>query len=467
MGNQEIARGLVKGGHDPKIPDDEYSHYFDERSDEFPEDAVYSKTSPLRQVWNRIREFFAGLGDSIASAWSAVRQAFASEHQAIEALRNIHDGSVADNRDTSTRLQQQAASDVPDPTPLSGTDSRSVHRVAAPAWIDSQVEIHTTDGTGDASANSLPQKDGAVHDIENRTEVLAGPDDETAFTLFVSEFRQAQKEGKVFSGVGRQQFEDAAVKHAQKLYDAEVARFNALGDRFADYALSSEKALQIQVASELLKKPLPHQKLLDLTEQHTVPTYSAQNLDDFTAWLEWRQTKILPGGKAIDLDSATHYASEFIRKNSANPEQAKSAEISRRLEQAYDLITHIATDKAAMQAQLIRAVVNQHAAELSSISLPAFPDGVTTLALQSVKGTYEGYEIKSMITASRQYFLRLRKGQLPDDSDKAKTITLATLWTEGKSDKQRLQEMKQLAFFDQLDALLDLEKIKNDFNQPG
>ncbi len=464
MGNQELVRGLVKGGHDPKIPDDEYSHYFDERSEELPEDAVYSRTSPLRQVWNRIREFFAGLGDSIASAWSAVRQAFASEHQAIEALRNIHDGSVADNRATSARLQQLAATDVPDTTPASGADSRSDQPAVAPSNADAPSEAHTTDGTGDASANPLPQNDGAVHDIENLTEALAGPDDETAFMLYVSDFRQAQREGKVFGGVGRQQFEDAAVKHAQTLYDAEVVRFDALGDRFADYALSSEQALQIQVASALLKKPLPHQKLLDLTEQHNVPTYSAQNLEDFIAWSEWRQTKILPGGKAIDLDSATHYANEFIRKNSANPEQAKSAEISRKLQQAYDLITHIATDQAAMQAQLIRAVMNQHEAELSPISLPAFPDGVTTLALQSVKGTYEGYEIKSMIAASRQYFSRIRKGKLPDDSDKAKTITLATLWTEGKSDKQRLQEMKQLAFFDQLDALLDLERIKNDFN---
>jgi hypothetical protein len=466
MGNQELVRGLVKGGHDPKIPDDEYSHYFDERSEELPEDAVYSKTSPLRQVWNRIREFFSGLGDSIASAWSAVRHAFSSEHQANKALRNIHDGSVTEKPETIGQLQQLAAPDIPERTRVSTTDSRSDHLAGAPSFADSQSETHSTDKTGDASANQSLRNDGAVHDIENRAEALADPDDETAFTLFVSDFRQAQKEGAVFNGVGRQQFEDAAVKHAQKLYDAEVARFDALGDRFADYALSSEQALKIQVASALLKKPLPHQKLLDLTEQHNVPTYSAQNLEDFSAWQEWRQTKILPGGQAIDLDSATHYANEFIRKNSANPEQAKSAEISRKLQQAYDLITHIATDQAAMQAQLIRAVMNQHEAELSPISLPAFPEGVTTLALQSVKGTYEGYEIKSMITASRQYFSRIRKGKLPDDSDKAKTITLATLWAEGKSDKQRLQEMKQLAFFDQLDALLDLEKIKHDFNQP-
>jgi hypothetical protein len=287
--------------------------------------------------------------------------------------------------------------------------------------------------------------------------------DEDAFALFVDEFKQARREEREFSGAGRQQFEDAAKRHAQTLLDAELARLNALGDRFADYALGTDQALAVEVASALLHHPLPHQKLLDLTGQTSVPSYSQQDMECFDAWLEWRETKILTGGKAIDLDQAGRYANEFIKKNANDPERAKSPEISRRLDQAYDLITHKARDEAEINVKVALISVEEARADFSLVPLPVFPEGVTTLALQPINGGLQGYVIKQMIQATKQYFSMIRNAEEPEQTDKAQAIMFATLWKTGKSDPKILKEMKAWHFFEPLDQLLDLENIKKDF----
>ena len=394
---------------------DSYSRFFDDRPDDSDIDgALYHKPSMLKQIGMWFRDvgaqftaFFVGLGEGIASAWTAVKRAFGSEDQAQQAVRHI-----------------QQPIDTPAPISKSQATAAPVHHVT-------QTPVEFTD--------------------------------EDAFALFVDEFKQARREEREFSGAGRQQFEDAAKRHAQKLLDAELARLNSLGDRFADYALGTDQALAIEVASDLLHHPLPHQKLLDLTGQTSVPSYSQQDMECFDAWLEWRETKILTGGKAIDLDQAVRYANEFIKKNANDPERAKSPEISRRLAQAYDLITHQARDEAEMNVKVALISVEEAKADFSLVPLPAFPPGVTSLELQPINGGLQGYVIRQIIQATKQYFSMIRNAEEPEQTDKAQAIMFATLWKTGKSDPKILEEMKTWHFFEPLDQLLDLEKIEKDF----
>jgi len=394
---------------------DSYSRFFDDRPDDSDIDgALYHKPSMLKQIGMWFRDvgaqftaFFVGLGEGIASAWTTVKRAFGSEDQAQQAVRHIQQPI-----DTAAPISKSQAT-------------------AAPVQHVTHTPVELTD--------------------------------EDAFALFVDEFKQARREEREFSGAGRQQFEDAAKRHAQKLLDAELARLNTLGDRFADYALGTDQALAIEVASALLHHPLPHQKLLDLTGQTSVPSYSQQDMECFDAWLEWRETKILTGGKAIDLDQAARYANEFIKKNANDPERAKSPEISRRLAQAYDLITHKARDEAEMNVKVALISVEEARADFSLVPLPAFPPGVTSLELQPINGGLQGYVIKQMIQATKQYFSMIRNAEEPEQTDKAQAIMFATLWKTGKSDPKILEEMKTWHFFEPLDQLLDLEKIKKDF----
>jgi hypothetical protein len=57
----------------------------------------------------------------------------------------------------------------------------------------------------------------------------------------------------------------------------------------------------------------------------------------------------------------------------------------------------------------------------------------------------------------------IRNAEEPEQTDKAQAIMFATLWKTGKSDPKILEEMKSWHFFESLDQLLDMEKIKNDF----
>jgi hypothetical protein len=68
-----------------------------------------------------------------------------------------------------------------------------------------------------------------------------------------------------------------------------------------------------------------------------------------------------------------------------------------------------------------------------------------------------------MISASKSYFSAIRRGESPDEIDKANTATLAALWQQGKLNPTTLKELKKLGFYDPLDKLLDVQKIANDF----
>jgi hypothetical protein len=465
---------------------DSYSRFFDDRPDDSDIDgALYHKPSMLKQIgiWFRdvgaqFTAFFVGLGEGIASAWTAVKRAFGSEDQAQQAVRHIHQPIAAEARAALQSREQMASLTQPgiasslrhssSELSITATDtttapviSESVAASQAPPNASDKATISHSTPTDTATPASKSQATAAPVHYATHTPVELT--DEDAFALFVDEFKQARREEREFSGAGRQQFEDAAKRHAQKLLDAELARLNTLGDRFADYALGTDQALAIEVASALLHHPLPHQKLLDLTGQTSVPSYSQQDMECFDAWLEWRETKILTGGKAIDLGQAVRYANEFIKKNANDPERAKSPEISRRLAQAYDLITHQARDEAEMNVKVALMSVEEAKADFSLVPLPAFPPGVTSLELQPINGGLQGNVIKQMIRATKQYFSMIRNAEEPEQTDKAQAIMFATLWKTGRSDPKILEEMKTWHFFEPLDQLLDLEKIKKDF----
>lgn len=430
-------------------PDSDVDKLFDSRPEREVDGALYAKPSIIARVLHGIRDFFTSVAEGIASAFSAVKRMFGREEKAQQALRHIHaplpdpkeDASDPDLASHGDVMAHAPADNLPPPTNTRASDHVSP----------------------DASVAGQPDGQAAVHGGSAPEAVVVANQDEQAFMMFVSEFKQAQKVGTEFTGAGRQQFEEAGKRHARKLYDAEAARLDALGDRQADYALGSEKQVEIQVAAALLGKPLPYQKLLDLTRQTSVPTYSVQDQDCFDAWLAWRETRSLPRGEEIDLAAACRYAEEFIAKKSGQPEQVKRPEIARKREKAFELIQYQATDSAAMAAQVANAQMEEALAALAPIPLPPFPNGVTTLALLPMSGGLAAYVVKSMISASRRYFSAIRQRKQPAEPDKAQAITFASLWAAGKSSPATLKEMKQRDFFGVLDQLLDLEKIKNDF----
>jgi hypothetical protein len=421
---------------------DSYSDLFDERPTDLPDGALYARPSLFKRVCAWFSEVFTGWAEGMKSAWSAVKHAFGSKDAAGQALLNIKqpmsDGIPPVTADIAPGVASQS---VPDKTAAASIDG------AAP--VDSLAPI--------AAPASGP----------------AEPDDEQAFSLFVAEFKQARRDGTEFSGAGRQQFDDAARRHAQKLYGTEVARLDALGDRPGDYALGSDEALAIEVASALLRKPLPHQKLLDLTGQAAVPAYSARDQENFDAWLEWRETKVLPGGQAIDLASAARYANEYIAKNTPGLDESTSPAIVKRLEQANELVGFREDDARGMKVEVDLRNIEESVAALRPVPLPPFPKGVTTLALHPINGGLNGASVKSMIRGSRTYLEAIRNGEALKpmseeraekfEGDKAHAITFASLWAAGKSDPHTLQQIQGWDFFGTLDQLLDLDKIKNDF----
>ncbi len=465
---------------------DSFSDQFDERPDNGDIDgALYEKPSFLNRVGKwfndvgiQFKAFFDGLGEGITSAWTAVKRAFGSEDQAQQAVRNINhpitaeagktfqsrESLVSTNRsDITSSIDRSQSALVPTATDTAAVLEGASSDASLQALQNATDAAALSESTHPDTSFQTLQSATVATPIHSPTTASVELNDEFAFDLFVDEFKQARREGREFSGAGRQQFEDAAKRHAQKLYDTEVKRLNDLGDQPGDYVLGADQALAIEVASALLHKPLPHQKLLDLTGQASVPPYSQKDEECFNAWVEWHLTKILPGGKAIDLEGAVRYAIACIAKNTSDQERVKLPEVSRRLEQAYELIQNRKLDATQMDAQVMRSLMAESRAALSRVPLPAFPNGVTTLALQPIKGGIQGFAIKAMIKASRDYFSAIREAEEPSESNKAQAILFATLWKAGKSDSKTLAEMKTWDFFGQLDQLLDVEKIKNDF----
>jgi len=465
---------------------DSYSDFFDERPENNNIDgALYQKPSVFTRIgaWFndvglKFKTFFDGIGEGIQSAWTAVKRAFSSEDQAQQAMRNIHQPTDPDAREPFQSRESIGSIVVPE-TVLTLDQSSGTLPIAdaATAIAADATDPATVSYTLQSAGDEATTTEGISPDISLQTSqhsITAIPlnhavqtpvvlSDEDSFALFVEEFKQAKREGREFSGAGRQQFEDAAKRHAQQLRDAELARLNALGDSRGDYALGTDQALAIEVASALLQKPLPHQQLLELTGQTSVPSFSRQDMECFDAWVEWRETKFLPAGKAIDLDGAVRYANEFIKKNADDAERAKAPDIARRLIQAYDLIRDKDAYDSEMSVQSLLKSVEDARAEMSPVPLPAFPSGVTTLALQPINGGLQAYVIKNMINDSKRYFSAIRKAEEPDEQHKAQAILFAALWKAGKSDSKIINEMKAWNFFQPLDQLLDADKIKNDF----
>jgi len=439
-----------------------FGECFDDRRKTTDEDgALYRKPSFFERAgkwFNNVgisfKRFFDSFGDGMASAWTAIKRAFGSEGQAQQAVRHIRDTSAAATSEVASPHGQADPAIAPNPLAVAVQGPEYDHLRDMPP--------------GAASA----RRGGDAVLIQQEDKALAAPVDtpnseplefseEKAFSFFVDEFKQAQREGRDFSGAGRQQFDAPAKRHAQKLYDAEMARLDDLGDRVGDYALGGDQALAIRVASALLNKPLPHQKLLDLTGQTSVPSYSAQDKECFDAWMDWRETKILPKGEAIDLASASRYANEFIAKNASNPQQAP--DIKRQFEKANELIRDRDADETAMLIQVMNASVREALAATSPVPLPAFPAGVQSLELKPINGGLNGSVLRKVIRDSKNYFSAIRQAKEPDELDKAQAILFANLWQAGKSNAKTLQEMQGWDFFKPLDQLLDLEKIANNF----
>jgi hypothetical protein len=72
-------------------------------------------------------------------------------------------------------------------------------------------------------------------------------------------------------------------------------------------------------------------------------------------------------------------------------------------------------------------------------------------------------ELREIINNAKIYFEALKKGSRFSVESKAGAITLANLWKLAKSDGVKMAKLEQLEFFNDLDQLLQPEKIEKDF----
>ena len=100
---------------------------------------------------------------------------------------------------------------------------------------------------------------------------------------------------------------------------------------------------------------------------------------------------------------------------------------------------------------------------LKVASLPDFPNDANSLQLLPIRATYAGFELRTIIRNAKTYFKALKKGRQFSEESKASAITLANLWKLAKSDRVKMAKLEQFEFFNDLDQLLQPDKIEKDF----
>jgi hypothetical protein len=349
MGGRNVSNGQgIDRGNTPGT-EDIYDKFFDARSKDLPEGAVYSKPSLLREAWNYVRDFFTHLGDGIASAWSAVLRNFASEDQAKAGTRNIRHPIV------------------PDVPRMSGPPSDPVPGTTSATCVASSIPPGVVSAEESTSASSVPQRTD-VH-VEGETQKPTDAD-ESAFDAYMSLCKKDDYEPG--SMVCPQNFKDAAVRHATSLLKlVEQRREQALRNG-QEFWLPTEDQERHKAAAGLLalQKESNLKKAGEQALQlEPIQTHSSQQI---TSFMTWRDAKNdlpkLSADPAFSLDAALAYAGQLLSEH-AGKAQATQDPLKTMLQDAMQLIAEFDKYKKNISIQEDAADILSQLNELKEPSM--------------------------------------------------------------------------------------------------
>ncbi len=434
-------------------------------------------------VCRKITDFFAYIGGGVLAAADHVASMFRDRGVSAEtAAKNV-------KADTHLQAKELAANfrTGQNNHPITFRDlSDSDHRDSLSVFSaqSSKSEMEPDVDVGDNLVSPL-------YDDNSKFEKNA---DEQAFAQWLNKYKE-------FGGLAlcEQNFEARARKVAQKIYDAEVNRHAQAIDENDLYWISRENQTRLKAAAALLGKDLPGSEKLSSAEINDPPTFHPDHKHSFLVWRAWIEKDEWPDEGLPDLQSALTYAKAFIASHTEPPEKYDE-KTKLELVVAFELVAHeneyalqqINTSADPFIEELLKS--SENASEGQSLgqgeppapppprraktdsvkssqvrnslavpSLPDFPNEANSLVLSTIRNTYELNEFRNIIKNAKIYFRALKKGRNFSEEHKANAITLASLWESAKLDREKKSQLKRLEFFDDLDQLLHLEKIKNDF----
>ncbi len=465
-----------------------------------------AKTSTFRKIYNsiadsfvckKLTDFFGWIGGGVLAAADHVVAAFGR--------RQIAGEMVAKNIKDNVQLSPSRSVDV------SQVDQKN-HATYSAGFINSS-QNNLSGATADQSSISHAESDSVVEDnsvsvapIDNsQYEAKA---DEQAFGVWLNSYKNLGDRA-----VCQQNFEARAKSVAQKIYDAESDRYAQAKQQDDTYWLSKDDQIRLKAAAALLKKNLPYSDKSSASEIGDPPTYHPDHQHNFSVWRTWIEKKEWPDRGLPDLKPALIYAKDFIRSHAESPDKHDDKTKSE-LAAAFQLVAFendyalekINSSAAPIMRELLMTAEDSAEAQpafphepplppprrskvdygppppppsprvtadsaktaeilspLRVTSLPDFPNDAKSLQLLPIQATYTVVELRTIIINAKTYFEALKEDRQFSVESKAGAITLANLWKLAKSDGVKMAKLEQLEFFNDLDQLLQPEKIEKDF----
>ncbi|MFM7657956.1 MAG: hypothetical protein ACKO5Z_05145 [Burkholderiaceae bacterium] len=285
---------LVGSNQDNASPlRDSYSGFFDDRPDDSDIDgALHHKPSMLKQIGTWFRDvgaqftaFFVGLGEGIASAWTAVKRAFGSEDQAQQAVRHIQQPITAEERAVLQPREQLANLTQPG---LHRIDTEKKQAVATADFIESV-------------------------DIPFNIPVSQQGEDELAFDAYATLCKQ---DGKPLGAIPcPQNFNDAAVRYAKAFLGQVAQRKQTAEKTHAEFWLSSTDQEKFEGAKNLLAQQFDKEskQLAEAANKlGKIHKNSSHQCLSFMAWRDWRkEPSKQPAYENFSIEAALAYANEL------------------------------------------------------------------------------------------------------------------------------------------------------------
>ena len=483
--------------------DNNFEIFFDPR----PASDISEKPSVLKKIYasiadsficKKINDFFGWIGGGVLAAADHVAAAFGRRQIVGEVVaKNIKDDVRPPLMDLETASKAEGGT-IKKINSASFQDSNQRYSVDDTTYQSPKLEVNP-----DIDANNDSISSTSLEDAKSENGA-----DEQAFAYWLGKYKENPD-----SASCQQNFEARAKSVAQKIYDAESDRYAQAKQQEDTYWLSNDDQIRLKAAAALLKKNLPYSDKSSASKIDDPPTYHPDHRHNFSVWRAWIEKGDWPDGGLPDLQSALIYANDFIRSHTESPSKYDTKTKSE-LAAAFQLVTfendyalqEINSSAVPIMSELLKAAesigdeypvyrvepppppprrskvdygppppppsprVTADSAKTAEIlsplrvtSLPDFPKGAGSLYFLPIQATYTVDEFRTIIDNAKIYFEALKKGRQFSVESKAGASTLANLWKLEKSDKLTEAKLKKFDFFDDLDQLLQPEKIRNDF----
>jgi hypothetical protein len=468
-------------------PDNDLNDSFDPR----PASDISEKPSVLKKIYasiadsficKKINDFFGWIGGGVLAAADHVAAAFGRRQIVGEVVaKNIKDDVQPSLMNLETASKAEG-----------GTIKK----------INSASQSPKLEVGPDIDANNDSISSTSLKDAKSENDA-----DEQAFAYWLGKYKENPD-----SASCQQNFEARAKRVAQKIYDTESDRYAQAKQQHDTYWLSNDDQIRLKAAAALLKKNLPYSNKSSASKIDDPPTYHPDHQHNFSVWRTWIEKKEWPDRGLPDLKPALIYAKDFIRSHAESPDKHDD-KTKLELAAAFQLVAfendyalqEINSSAVPIMSELLKAAessrdeypisrgepppppprrpkvdygpppppsprVTADSAKTAEIlsplrvtSLPDFPNDAKSLQLLPIQATYTVVELHTIIINAKTYFKALKKGRQFSVESKAGASTLANLWKLAKSDGVKMAKLEQLEFFNDLDQLLQPEKIEKDF----